>query len=207
MRDAPTPAVVLDIGGVLLDWDPRHLFRKLFLGDPAGMEEFLSTVCTPEWNAQTDVGVSFADAIAQLVPLHPSQADLIEAYRIRWPEMIAGLIEGMHGLVDELLDAGVPLYSITNFSTETFHLALESFPALERFAGIVVSGVERVAKPDPRLFRILIERFELDPGACLYVDDRQNNVDAAQGVGFNASLFTDAAGLRKQLLAEGVLPA
>jgi HAD superfamily hydrolase (TIGR01509 family) len=197
--------VVFDIGGVLLDWNPRYLYRKLFPGDPDGMEEFLSSVVTPEWNAQTDVGVPFADAIADLVRAHPSKAELIEAYWARWPEMLADPIDGMQELVRELLAEGVPLYAISNFSTETFHLAREAFPPLDAFAGIVVSGEERVAKPDASLFRILVDRFELDPARCVYVDDVPTNVETAGRLGFRAGVFTDADGFRRRLVGEGIL--
>jgi 2-haloacid dehalogenase len=203
MRDI----VVFDIGGVLLDWDPRYLYRKLFPDDSDAMEEFLSTVVSPEWNAQTDVGVPFTDAIAELVRTHPSKADLIEAYWARWPEMLGDPIDGMEELVRELLEAGVPVYAISNFSTETFHLAREAFPLLEGFLGIVVSGEERVAKPDAGLFRVFVDRFEVDPARCVYVDDSPPNVATASELGFGAGLFTDAAEFRRRLVDEGILPA
>jgi 2-haloacid dehalogenase len=160
--------VVFDLGGVLIDWDPRHLYRKLFLEDEPGMERFLAEVCTPEWNAAQDAGRSWAEATALLRARHPDRAELIDAYHLRWPEMLGGPIEGSVAVLRELRAAGTPLYALTNWSHETFPVALGLYDFLSWFEAIVVSGHERMIKPDPRLYRLLIERHGLQPAELVY---------------------------------------
>jgi 2-haloacid dehalogenase len=199
-----TDAVVFDLGGVLIDWDPRLLYRKL-LADEAAVEEFLATVCTPEWNAEQDRGRPFAEAVAELVERHPAHAAAITAYHERWTEMLGGEIPGTVAVLAELRAAGVPLYALSNWSAETFRLTRGRFPFLEWFDGLVVSGEEGVTKPDRRIFELLIERFGLVPAATLFVDDSAANVTAARDLGLDAVRFRDAAGLRRDLAARGLL--
>jgi 2-haloacid dehalogenase len=200
----PIDAVVFDLGGVLIDWDPRRLFRKL-LADEAAVEEFLATVCTPEWNAEQDRGRPFAEGVVELVERFPAHAAAITAYHERWPEMLAGDIGGTVELLAELRAAGVPLYALTNWSAETFGIARERFEFLEWFDGVLVSGEERMIKPDPAIFRLLLDRFGLDPGATFYVDDSEPNVEAAGRLGFDAVRFTTPARLRRDLEARRLL--
>jgi 2-haloacid dehalogenase len=202
----PTKAVVFDLGGVLIDWDPRHLYRKL-LGDEAAVEEFLATVCTLEWNAEQDRGRPFAEGVAELVERYPAHADAITAYHERWPEMLGGDIGGTVELLAELRAGGVPVYALSNWSAETFGIARERFEFLDWFDGVVVSGEERMIKPDPALFRLFLDRFGLDPGATFYVDDSEANVAAARQLGLDAVLFADPAQLRRDLTARGLLSA
>jgi 2-haloacid dehalogenase len=199
-----TKAAVFDLGGVLIDWDPRYLYRKL-LADEAAVEEFLATVCTPEWNAEQDRGRPFAEGVAELVERHPVHAAAITAYHERWTEMLGGDIAGTVELLDELRDTGVPLYALTNWSAETFGIARERYQFLEWFDGVLVSGEERMIKPDPAIFRLLLDRFGLDPGAAFYVDDSPANVAAAGGLGFDAVRFTGPEQLRRDLEARGLL--
>ena len=201
---AATKAVAFDLGGVLIDWDPRHLYRKL-LADEAAVEEFLATVCTPEWNAEQDRGRPFAEGVAELVERHPEHAAAIAAYHERWPEMLAGEIPGAVELLAELRRAGVPLYALTNWSAETFVIARERFAFLEWFDGLLVSGEERLAKPDPAIFELLATRFGLDPAATLYVDDSAANVAVASALGFDAVPFTGPERLRRDLAARRLL--
>jgi 2-haloacid dehalogenase len=198
-----TEAVVFDLGGVLIDWDPRHLYRKL-LADEAAVEEFLATVCTPEWNAEQDRGRPFAEGVAELVERHPAHAAAIGAYHERWPEMLAGEIGGSVEVLAELRAAGVPLYALTNWSAETFVVARERFEFLEWFDGVLVSGEERMIKPDPRFFELLLDRFGLTPEATFYVDDSEANVAAARRLGFDAVRFTGPGQLRRELAARRV---
>jgi 2-haloacid dehalogenase len=200
----PTEAVVFDLGGVLIDWDPRHLYRKL-LADEAAVEDFLATVCTPEWNAEQDRGRPFAEAVAELVQRHPAQAAAITAYHERWTEMLAGDIPGAVALLAELRAAGVPLYALSNWSAETFRLTRERFPFLAWFDGLVISGQERMAKPDRRIFELLLDRFGLAPDATLFVDDSAANVAAAREVGMDAVRFRDPGRLRRDLASRGLL--
>jgi 2-haloacid dehalogenase len=201
---APTKAVVFDLGGVLIDWDPRYLYRKL-LADEEAVEEFLATVCTPEWNAELDRGRPFAEGVAELVERHPAQAAAITAYHERWPEMLGGEVPGALAVLADLRAAGVPLYALTNWSAETFAITRGRFAFLEWFDGVVVSGQERVIKPDPRIFRLLADRFGLDPETTFYVDDSEANVAAARALGFDAVRFTGPERLRRDLEARRLL--
>lgn len=193
-------AVVFDLGGVLIDWDPRYLYRKL-LADEAAVEEFLATVCTPEWNAEQDRGRPFAEGVAELVERHPAHAAAIAAYSERWEEMLGGEIPGSVEVLAELRAAGMPLYALTNWSAETFGIARRRFAFLDWFRGVLVSGEERMVKPDPRFFRLLQERFGLDPASSFYVDDSAANVAAARRLGFDAVRFTGPRRLRRDLAA------
>jgi 2-haloacid dehalogenase len=199
-----TDTVVFDLGGVLIDWDPRYLYRKL-LADEAAVEEFLATVCTPEWNAEQDRGRPFAEGVAELVERHPAHAAAITAYRERWTEMLGGEVPGTVSVLAELRAAGVPLYALSNWSAETFRLTRGRFPFLEWLDGLVVSGEEGVTKPDRRIFELLIERFGLVPAATVFVDDSPANVSAARDLGMDAVRFRDAGALRRDLAARGLL--
>jgi 2-haloacid dehalogenase len=200
----PIKAVVFDLGGVLIDWDPRYLYRKL-LADEAAIEEFLATVCTPEWNAEQDRGRPFAEGVAELVERHPAHAAAIAAYAERWEEMLGGDIGGTVELLAELRAAGTPLYALTNWSAETFVVARRRFEFLSWFDGVLVSGEERMIKPDPAFFRLLLDRFGLDPEATFYIDDNEANVAAARRLGLDAVRFTDPGRLRRELTARRAL--
>ena len=201
----PIKAVVFDLGGVLIDWDSRHLYRKL-LTDEAAVEEFLATVCTPAWNAEQDRGRPFAEGVAELVERHPAHAAAITAYHERWPEMLAGEIGGSVEVLAELRAAGMPLYALTNWSAETFVVARGRFAFLEWFDGVLVSGEERMTKPDPAIFQLLLDRFGLDPTATVFVDDSEANVAAARRLGFDAIRFTGHEELRRELVGRRLLP-
>jgi 2-haloacid dehalogenase len=197
--------VVFDLGGVLVDWDPRHLYRKLFPDDAAGMERFLAEVCTSEWNLQQDAGRSWAEAVTLLKGKHPDQATLIDAFHQRWPEMLAGPIEGTVAILRELRDIGTPLYALTNWSHETFPIALKRFEFLDWFRGIVVSGQEKLVKPDPRIYQLLMERHGLQPEDIAYVDDNLRNAEAATALGMHGIHFIGPTALRKELTLLGLL--
>ena len=197
--------VVFDVGGVLLEWDPRHLYRKLFDGDDDAMEEFLGNVCTVEWNERQDAGRTFADAAAELLPAHADKAHLIDAFGRRFDEMIPGAIEETVDILRELKRAGVPLYAVTNWSAETFPSAQQRFDFLAEFDGIVVSGEEGVIKPDPRIFRILLERYDIPADAAVFIDDNPANAEAATNLGIHGIHFRSAAELRGELVALGLL--
>ena len=202
---ARTSAIVFDLGGVLIDWNPRYLYRDLFRGDEQAMEWFLASVCTPEWNLHQDRGRPFADGIAELVSHFPDHEHLIRAYRDRWHEMIGGPIEETVGVLAELHTDAWPLYALTNWSAETFALARDDFDFLGWFRGIVVSGQERVTKPDERIFRILLERYHLTPAEAIYIDDVRANVETAGQLGMDTILYMDGTDLRAQLTRRGFL--
>jgi 2-haloacid dehalogenase len=201
---ARVDAVIFDLGGVLIDWDPRYLYRKL-LPDDAAVERFLAEVCSPAWNARQDAGRSFDEGVAELVAIHPGHEELIRAYVDRWEEMLRGEMAGSVALLEELDAAGVPLFALTNWSDETFTLARERFGFLGRFRDIVVSGREGVAKPDERLFRIAVERFGVAPSRCLFVDDAEANVEVAVRLGFVGERFVDVPSLRRRVVELGLL--
>ena len=199
-------AVVFDLGGVLIDWNPRHLFRSVFRGDEAAMERFLGEVATPEWNAEQDRGRSWADGLALLLDRHPEHRAAIEAYGTRWLETIGGPIADTVEILADLRRSGSSrLLALTNWSAETFALARPHFAFLDWFEAIVVSGAERLIKPDPAIFRILVERHRLDPARTVYIDDTAVNVRAAAALGFDSLAYTTAADLRVELARRSLL--
>jgi 2-haloacid dehalogenase len=198
-------AAVFDLGGVLIDWDPRHLYRRLFDGDDGAMEAFLADVCNASWNARLDAGRPWAEAIAELVANHPEQRGLIEAFRARWPEMLAGPIRPTVEILGELRATGVPLFALSNWSAETYPIARERFDFLGWFEAVVLSGEVGVCKPDPRIYRHLLEANALDAGSTLFIDDHAANVEAAATLGFTALRFENAQQLRAELEAIGLL--
>ena len=198
--------VIFDFGGVLVDWNPRYLYRRLFPGDPAGMERFLAEVCTSEWNQCQDAGRPWAEAVAELVARYPAQADLIRAYRERWEETLGSPIDGSVAILGEVRAAGHRILGLTNWSHETFPLARTLFPFFNWFEGIVVSGEEKLIKPDPRLYVRLLERYRVDPARAVFIDDSPKNVEAAAALGIHAIHFRSPPALRDELTALGVLP-
>ena len=204
MSAARFDTVVFDLGGVLVDWNPRYLYRQLF-DDEAAMERFLAEVCTSQWNERQDEGRSWAEAIAGLSAEYPQHAALIAAYRERWSDMLSGPIAASVAILDELRARGVPLYALTNWSQETFPLARQRFAFMDAFLGIVVSGEERLIKPDPTIFRRLLDRYGLDAARTIYIDDAPRNVEAAARLGMHALQFRDAATLRDELCRAGML--
>jgi 2-haloacid dehalogenase len=198
--------VVFDLGGVLIDWNPRHLYSRLF-DDAAAMERFLAEVCSGPWNAWQDAGRPFAEAVEILAARHPEQRELIAAYWERWPEMVSGAIEGSVELLAELREAGHELHALTNWSAETFALTRPRFPFLEWFETTVVSAEVGLIKPDPRIFAHLLERIGRRPQECVYIDDSRPNVVMAEYLGFDAIPFRDAAELRADLARRGLITA
>jgi len=197
--------VIFDLGGVLIEWNPRHLYRKLFTGDERAMEAFLSDVCTVEWNERQDAGRTFADAVDELMPRHADKRDLIEAFGRRFGEMITGDIPGTVDILADLRRAGVPRYALSNWSAETFPPQRARFPFLEWFDGIVLSGEERVIKPDPRIFRILLDRYRIAPEEAVFIDDNPANAAAADALGIHGIHFRSPPELRRELETLGIL--
>jgi 2-haloacid dehalogenase len=204
MRTPTIDAVVFDLGGVLIDWNPRHLYRKLF-DDETRMEHFLTEICSPGWNVSLDAGRPFDDGIAELLCRHPEEGHLIRAWKERWEEMLAGPIHGTVAILEELHAAGMALHALTNWSAETFPIGRKRFSFLDRFRTILVSGQERLVKPDPRIFHLLVERTGVVPQRTVFIDDSEKNADAAARVGFQAIRFSDPQDLRARLADLGVL--
>jgi 2-haloacid dehalogenase len=196
--------VVFDLGGVLIDWNPRHLYRKLFEHE-ADMEHFLANICTTEWNLQQDAGRTFAEACAALKLEHPGNAEMIDAWFERFDEMMAGPIAGTVDILAELREREVPIYALTNWSAETFPFAQTRFEFLQWFRAIFLSAEVRLVKPDPQIFKRFCETFALRPDQIIYIDDLQHNVEAAGRIGMHAIRFSDPASLREELVQLGLL--
>jgi 2-haloacid dehalogenase len=194
-------AVVFDIGGVLLDWDPRRLYASL-VADPAEVDRFLGEICTPEWNATLDAGRPFDEACDELAGRHPDHAGLIHAWK-RQDEMVAGEVPGTAVLVDRLRSARTPLYLLTNMPADVFAARRERYAVLQRFDGAVVSGEEGLLKPSAEIFARLAERYGLEPAETLFIDDAEVNVAGARAAGFAAHRFTDAPSLADCLREHG----
>jgi 2-haloacid dehalogenase len=192
-------AVTFDLGGVLIDWNPRHLYRQFFGADEAAMERFLADVCTPEWNAQLDAGRPFAEAVDEVLLAHPDQAELITAYYHRWQEMLGPALEGTVAILREVRAAGYATYALSNWSAETFEVTRRRYPFLDDMDGILISGEVGVGKPDPAIFRAFLARFGLVAGETVFIDDSDRNVATAASLGIVAIQFKGAALLRADL--------
>jgi 2-haloacid dehalogenase len=198
-------AVVFDVGGVLLDWDPRHLYRKLF-ADEAHMELFLTEICSPAWHAPHDRGVSTAASCAELASRHPQFSDLISAWSRRSEEMIGDVDAGSVQVLRAVRETGLACYALTNMEAETYPLRLERFAFLGWFDGTVVSGLEGVAKPEPAIFMRLLDRFGLTARTTLMIDDKKENLETASSLGIQTVLFRSSHQLRAQLESAAILP-
>jgi 2-haloacid dehalogenase len=196
--------IVFDLGGVLIDWNPRYMYRKIF-DNENDMDLFLSEVCTPEWNIQQDAGRSLAEATAERIALFPQKQSLIEAFYDRWEEMLSGEIVETVEILRELKSRGETLYALTNWSDETFPIALQRFDFLHWFEGTLVSGSENLAKPDPAIFHLLLHRYNLQAENCLFIDDSKTNIEAAANIGFETHHFTEAGQLRRELVQKSLL--
>lgn len=204
--DSGRPAVIFDLGGVLIDWDPRHLYRKLFDGEGAAMEAFLSRICSPAWNAQMDRGKPFAEAVAELSAIYPEHEELIAAYHGRWEEMIGGSYEPAVAVLAEVRQAGYPLYALSNWSAETFPLMRRRYEFLSWFDSITLSGEVGSAKPETEIYRVALARIGRLPGDCLFIDDSLPNIATADDLGFQTIHYVSAEKLRRDLVARGLLP-
>jgi 2-haloacid dehalogenase len=198
--------VVFDLGGVLVDWEPRSLLRQVMPGREAEMETILAEVLNHDWNLARDHGDSWADAMADLAVEHPQWADIFRAYDERWGETLVGSHEDSVAILRELRERGVPLYALSNWSAAKFPHAEERYEWLDWFDGVVVSGRVKLAKPDPAIFRYLLDTYGLRAADILFVDDHEPNIVAARALGIATHHFLGAAGLRADLVAHGLLP-
>ncbi len=196
--------VIFDVGRVLFEWDLRHLFAKL-IADPAELDWFLTHVITPEWHFQHDAGRDLDAMLAERIAEYPDHAALITAYRMRFNETIPGPVPGTHDLVRDLHAAGVPLYIISNFGDEFWEQFAPTQPIFDLFQGIIISGNEKLMKPDPAIFELTLNRFALNASDCLFIDDVPANVAGAESVGIAGHLFRDALALREWLIDQGAL--
>lgn len=194
---------VFDLGGVFIDWNPMYLFRKLFDTEREA-QWFFDNICTPDWNLAFDAGELYAHGVTQKCAEHPKYWRQIQAFDQRWEEMTNGLFPGTIALHDELIAAGLPTYAITNFSWEKWGSMLGKWDFLERFDGVVVSGIEKIVKPDARIYEIFCTRYGVDAKNCVFIDDNVANVDGARKGGMQALHFTGPEKLRSDLIALGL---
>ena len=199
-----TKAVIFDVGRVLFQWDLCHLFSKL-ISDPDDLNWFVSTVITPEWHFQSDAGRPLEEMIAERRDEFPDHAWLIDAYAQRFVETIPGPVEGMVELVEELFSLGTPLFIITNFGDEFWRDFRPTQPLFDLFSDILVSGTEKLVKPDISIYQRALDRFELTPESALFIDDMPANVTGALSIGINSHQFIDAKTTRDWLVEQSVL--
>ena len=202
----PAPhAVIFDVGRVLVDWEIRFLYERL-IPEGEALDAFLRDVVTPEWHFQHDAGRPFAETSAELIASYPHHAELIELFGPRFNDTNSRAIPGMPELLAELDSAGVPLFAITNFSGEFFPPFRVKYPDMfDRFRDIVVSGDEKMMKPDPAIYRLALDRFGLKAEEAVFVDDNRDNVAGAAALGIHAILFTAEPALRAELVGLGLL--
>jgi 2-haloacid dehalogenase len=197
--------VIFDLGGVLIDWNPRYLYRKIFKTEEE-INWFLENVCTPEWNDQQDAGRSFEEATEELVTKFPEHELAIRAWYGRWNETINGRIHETVELLKEIKESKkYKLYALTNWSAETFPWALDNFEFLHWFEGIVVSGVEKSRKPFPEFYKILFDRYQINPAQAIFIDDNIKNVEGALKVGLPTIHFQSAEQTKKELAKAKVI--
>lgn len=196
--------IIFDLGQVLIAWDPRLLYRKIF-DDDAKVEWFLDNICNSAWNLEQDRGRTFGDAVKHLSAQHPTHAEHIAAYDTRWHETIPGAILGSVDILEALHRKGTALYAITNWNHEKFNETRLRFPFLNLFRDIVVSGDEKLVKPDPAIYELCLKRNKLQAAESLFIDDSLKNVKGAEAVGMKAHHFTTPENLKAELKRLGVL--
>jgi 2-haloacid dehalogenase len=197
--------VVFDLGDVLIGWDRRHLYRKIFKDDTQAMDYFLDNICTLEWNAEQDAGRPFQEAINALVAQHPEQRENIQAFKDRWVETLGDVDEDVVELLAQVKKSLMPVYALTNWSAETFPIARKKFEFLQWFDDILVSGVVNLKKPDLAIYKLLLNKFSINASTALFIDNSLDNVNAAKVAGMQAIHFKNATQLKQELLEFGVL--
>lgn len=197
--------VIFDLGGVLIDWEPKRLYKKIF-DDQKEMDYFLSEICTPDWNEQQDAGRPLELATNILLEKHPEYNAEILAFYDRWEEMLGGTIEGTVNILKEIKSKeSYKVVALTNWSGETFPIALERFEFLQLFEGILVSGDEKMKKPDPKIYQLLLDRYNIHPSNAVFIDDNLRNVKAAIDCKIHGIHFNSPEQCRKELEQLGVL--
>jgi 2-haloacid dehalogenase len=192
-------AIIFDLGGVLIDWNPSYVFDKMFDNEKQ-KKHFFENICTSDWNEKQDAGRSLKEATETLVAQHPQWKQYIEAYYGRWEEMLGGPIHDTVDVLREIKEKGnYKLYALTNWSAELFPIALERYDFLHWFDGRVVSGEEKIRKPFPEFYQLTLKRFHLQPEKTLFIDDNLRNVEAAQRLGIQVIHFENARQLKKEL--------
>ena len=196
--------IIFDFGGVLIDWNPLHLYNNYFK-DNAKAKWFIDNICTMDWNVQMDAGKPFSQGIAELTAQYPEWADAIAAYRQRWIEMIGGPIPGMLEFIKKLKVAGFHVYGLSNWSWETLSTIIDDYPFFKELEGVIISGLEYVIKPNPEIYQLLLTRYNLKADECLFIDDNLTNVQGAENVGIHGLQFVGIEQLEKDLQKTGIL--
>ena len=195
--------IVFDFGGVLLDWNPRYLYRDYF-NDDKEMEHFLADICNSDWNNLQDAGRPFAEAVKLLQDKHPEYSEAIRMYDEQWSKMLKCEFPESIDLLKKLKKAGYGIYGLTNWSAEKIGIAFARYDFFDLFDGIVVSGEEKVVKPDPKIFHILLERYGLKADECVFIDDNLSNINTAKLLSFNAIRFDNIKNVKETLQEMGV---
>lgn len=195
--------IVFDFGGVLMDWNPRYMYRKVFQPEEK-MEYFLRNICTTQWNAQFDKGLPFQVGIDERIDKFPEYKEEIQMYKDRWLEMIGGDIPENSKLVYELKPY-YRLFGLTNWAEDTFKLVYDQYPFFKEFEGIVVSGTEKIIKPDPEIFRLLLKRYHIKSAESLFIDDNYDNILVAEKLGFKTIRVEEHTDLRIELISAGIV--
>jgi len=189
--------IVFDFGGVLVEWNPRYLYKKLFNNEEQ-MEDFLQNICTPDWNEQQDAGRSLSEATNLLVHKHPEHESMIRAYYDRWEEMLIDDISENVSVLNQL-KGKYRLFGLSNWSGETFPTAFKRFPFFEEFEGIVISGDENMKKPDPEIYSLLLNRYQIEAENSIFIDDNADNIRVAKEIGFSTVHFNNGTDLEVEL--------
>lgn len=197
--------IIFDLGGVLIDWNPKYVYRDVFNGDEEKVDWFLDTICTMDWNVAQDAGRTFKDATEFLVKQHPQHEDLIRIYYDRWEDMLGGPIQDSVLLLDKLKKANThQLYALTNWSAEAFPVAIKRYSFLQNFAGILVSGEEKMRKPFSKIYELMLSRYKLEAATSVFIDDNLDNVLGARKVGMKAIQYKNSQQLTNELAHLGV---
>lgn len=196
--------IIFDLGGVLLDWNPRYLFSEIF-SEETEMDYFLREICSPSWNAKMDADLTFEEGISELLPVFPEYAEQIRLYHTRWSDMLRGELSDSLDILRELKEAGVKLAGLSNWPWEKFLMIKDRYQFLAWLDPLVVSGEVGVAKPDPAIYQILLQKVGMPAGDCLFIDDMPENIKAAAQQGFETIHFSSAENLRAELVGRGFL--
>jgi len=197
--------IIFDLGGVLIDWNPEYVYQDVFNGDQEKIDWFLSNICTSDWNVEQDAGRTLKDGTEILVKQYPEYEKWIRAFYDRWEDMIGGIIKETEDILNFLKKENkYKLYSLTNWSHETFHIPFQRYDFFKNFEGIVVSGDEKTRKPFPKIYKIMLERYNLNPQSCLFIDDNSDNIGTAEKLGINGIHYKNTNQLINDLSQFGI---
>jgi len=202
--NTPIKTIIWDLGNVLIKWDPRFLYRQIFDTEEQ-VNWFLTNICTSDWNEQQDAGRTWEEGTSLLIQQYPEHEQAIMAYWTRWKETLVGVISESETMLRRLKEQNnYRLYALTNWSAETFPVALERYDFLQLFEGILVSGEEKLKKPDPKIYQLLLDRYDIEPTTSVFIDDSEKNIRGAQVLGINTVHFKHPKQAKRELEAYGI---